>query len=100
MHTALDSAMGLPRRSSSAAWMLGFLMPAEVRSSFTIRQPSERRRDVLERQAGPLLLLAHLALRQHHLTGADRLVGNEAQEVADDVEPPALLVVGAGDVPR
>ncbi len=34
MHKAVQSAMGLPRRSSSAAWMLAFLTPAEVRSSF------------------------------------------------------------------
>src|SRR5262245_39169360 len=34
MHRALDSAIGLPRRSSSARWMLAFLMPAEVRRSF------------------------------------------------------------------
>src|SRR5690242_3380915 len=33
---ALDSATGLPRRSMSALWMLGFLMPAEVRRYFTI----------------------------------------------------------------
>ena len=31
---ALDSAIGLPRRSTSASWMLAFLMPAEVRRSF------------------------------------------------------------------
>src|ERR1035438_2540595 len=31
MHRALDSAIGLPKRSTSASWMLGFLMPAEVR---------------------------------------------------------------------
>src|SRR6266540_1925981 len=31
---ALESAIGLPRRSTSVSWMLGFLMPAEVRRSF------------------------------------------------------------------
>src|SRR3954469_4903394 len=35
MHRALDSAMGLPSRSTSAFSMLGFLIPAEVRRSFT-----------------------------------------------------------------
>jgi hypothetical protein len=34
MHSALELAMGLPRRSSSAAWMFAFFTPAEVRSSF------------------------------------------------------------------
>ena len=34
MHRALESAMGLPRRPTSASWMLAFLTPAEVRSSF------------------------------------------------------------------
>ena len=37
MQRALDSAIGLPRRSTSASWMLGFLMPADVRRSFTAR---------------------------------------------------------------
>src|SRR5215213_4341254 len=31
MQRALDSAIGLPRRSTSALWMLVFLMPAGVR---------------------------------------------------------------------
>src|SRR5437899_8382291 len=31
MQRALDSAIGLPRRSTSALWMLAFLMPADVR---------------------------------------------------------------------
>src|SRR6266536_6559394 len=31
MQSALDSAIGLPRRSTSASWMLVFLMPEEVR---------------------------------------------------------------------
>jgi hypothetical protein len=34
MHRALESAIGLPRRLTSASWMLAFLMPAEVRSNF------------------------------------------------------------------
>lgn len=32
MQRALDAAIGLPRRSTSASWMLVFLMPADVRS--------------------------------------------------------------------
>src|SRR6476620_9941528 len=34
IHRAFESAIGLPRRSTRASWMLGFLMPAEVRRSF------------------------------------------------------------------
>ena len=30
MQRALDSAIGLPRRSTSASWMLVFLMPRDV----------------------------------------------------------------------
>src|SRR5262245_2796161 len=30
MQSALDSAIGLPMRSTSAPWILGFLIPAEV----------------------------------------------------------------------
>src|SRR5690349_368388 len=33
MTRALDSAMGLPSRSTSASWMLVFLMPADVSSN-------------------------------------------------------------------
>src|SRR4051794_32741343 len=34
IHRALDSAIGLPRRSTNVLWMLGFLMPAEVSRYF------------------------------------------------------------------
>src|SRR5688572_18729060 len=34
MQRALESAIGLPSRSTSASWMLVFLMPAEVRRYF------------------------------------------------------------------
>src|SRR5678816_4136814 len=34
MQRASDSAIGLPRRSTSASWMLVFLMPAEVSRYF------------------------------------------------------------------
>jgi hypothetical protein len=33
MHRALESAIGLPRRSTNARWMLAFLTPADVRRS-------------------------------------------------------------------
>lgn len=36
MQSALESAMGLPSRSTSAARMLAFVTPPEVRSNFTI----------------------------------------------------------------
>src|SRR4051794_21118004 len=36
MQRALDSAIGLPRRPTSASWMLVFLIPAEVSRSFMI----------------------------------------------------------------
>src|SRR4051795_4914338 len=36
MQRALDSLIGLPSRSTSASWMLAFLMPAEVRRSFKL----------------------------------------------------------------
>jgi hypothetical protein len=36
MQRALDSAIGLPSRSTSALLMLVFLMSAEVRRSFTM----------------------------------------------------------------
>src|ERR1700758_3973986 len=34
MQRALQSTIGLPNRSTSASWMLGLLIPAEVRRSF------------------------------------------------------------------
>src|SRR6266511_1249843 len=36
MQRALQSAIGLPSRSTSALWMLVFLMPAEVRRSLML----------------------------------------------------------------
>lgn len=37
MHSAFDSAIGLPSSSTNAAWMLTLLIPEEVRRSF-VRQ--------------------------------------------------------------
>jgi len=37
MNSALDSSMGLPRRSVSALRMLALVMPDEVSSSFKVR---------------------------------------------------------------
>jgi hypothetical protein len=34
MMSALDSAIGLPRRLTSSSWILEFMMPAEVSSNF------------------------------------------------------------------
>ena len=36
MHRALDSAIGLPSRSTSASRILGFVTPPEVRRSLTL----------------------------------------------------------------
>lgn len=36
MQRALESAIGLPSRSTSASRMLGFMTPADVRRSFTL----------------------------------------------------------------
>jgi hypothetical protein len=36
MQRALDSPIGLPRRSTRASWMLVFLMPAEVRRNLIV----------------------------------------------------------------
>jgi hypothetical protein len=36
MHRALESAIGLPRRSTNAWWMLVFLTPADVRRSLNM----------------------------------------------------------------
>src|SRR6476469_3399520 len=36
MQRALDSPIGLPSRSTSASWMLAFLMPADVSRSFML----------------------------------------------------------------
>src|ERR1700756_111581 len=35
MQRALDSAIGLPRRATSAVWVLGVVVPESVRRSFT-----------------------------------------------------------------
>jgi hypothetical protein len=40
---ASDSAIGLPSSSSSASWMVAFLIPAEVRRSFMSLSPGIRR---------------------------------------------------------
>ena len=42
MQRALDSAIGLPSRSTSASWMLGFLMPADVSSNFMMALLSDQ----------------------------------------------------------
>src|SRR5262245_2333819 len=47
MQRAFDSAIGLPSRSTSAAWMLAFLMPAEVRRSLMLPPGSLQTRNRL-----------------------------------------------------
>src|SRR4029450_10286188 len=55
MQRALDSAIGLPRRSMSASWILVFLMPAEGRRYFMM--------PLLADFMGAERLLSSLALR-------------------------------------
>ena len=43
MQRALDSAIGLPRRSTSASWMLVFLMPADVRRNLMMPRAAHHR---------------------------------------------------------
>src|SRR4029079_15337743 len=65
MQRALDSLIGLPSRSTSASWMLAFLMPADVRRSFKVPPefvdcPPERlalRIRPRQRLAGPAKLI-------------------------------------------
>src|SRR4030095_12799600 len=61
MHRALDSGIGLPRRSTSALWMLVFLMPADVRRSFMmplladlVRAERLLQRELQDRQRFPI----------------------------------------------
>src|SRR5690349_25069555 len=42
MHSAVDSAIGLPRSWTSASRMLAFVTPPEVRRSFTVSPRCER----------------------------------------------------------
>src|SRR5512137_2777658 len=55
---------------------------------------------VLERIPGFAIAVWLLALGELHLGARQVLVGNLAQQVADDVEASALLVIGARHVPR
>src|SRR6266516_5725591 len=52
MQRALDSAIGLPRRSTSASWMLAFLIPESVSRSFMMPFPELCRRPVSEAVVG------------------------------------------------
>ncbi len=51
-------------------------------------------RDPVQRKVGLAIVARLLAFRQLHLLGLDPLIGDFRQEVADDVEAGALLVVG------
>src|SRR5829696_3935140 len=68
MQRALDSAIGLPRRSTSASWMLAFWMPAEVRSNlmmpflgYIVALPDEPIRARSGQLRGSFRPLAHAA---------------------------------------
>ena len=50
-------------------------------------------------EVSPAEQTRRLPLRQLDVPGGGRLVGDLAEQVADDVEPGALFVVGVGDVP-
>src|SRR6476620_2027678 len=58
---ALDSAIGLPSRSTSASWMLVFLTPAEVRTSFKtppVSMSAEKTPPASENHRGAALAVA------------------------------------------
>src|SRR5262245_40455744 len=61
MHSTVDSAIGLPNRSSSALWMLVFVMPAEVRRYFTVPSPCGYRAPMSRNAIGDTLRLTPLA---------------------------------------
>src|SRR5215472_8192596 len=60
----------------------------------------ERRRDVPQRQLRLLVAAGLLPLGQRDVAVGQRLVGDLAEQVADDVETAAHLVVGVRDIPR
>ena len=66
MQRALASAIGLPRRPTSAPWMPGFLMPADVRSNFIL--PS----------LGALVALRDAPISNVKLTHYRRIIGSAA----------------------
>ena len=58
MQSALDSAIGLPSRSTSASWMLGLVMPTEVRRSLMTREEISNLtgiHDIIRARASPRL---------------------------------------------
>src|SRR5580765_6815958 len=71
MQSALDSAIGLPSKSTRAAWMLVFLMPLDVRRSFMVGSCIESELDLVRfliasmSEAAPLANDKETALRQH-----------------------------------
>src|SRR5262245_38650624 len=64
------------------------------------RRRSEGLVDVLELVVRLAVAPALLSLRQLDLLSRQLLVRNQGQQMRDDVEPPAPLVVGLRDVPR
>src|SRR4029450_6666123 len=74
--------------------------PGRLALSRSVRcQCSERCGDVPQREVWLHIAAGWLALGQFDVVVGEWLVGDLAQQVADEVEPAALLVVGAGDVP-
>ena len=59
----------------------------------------EHVRNELERIVGRHVALVPLPFRELHLVARNFLVWNTAQQMADDVEPRLLLVVGIDDIP-
>ena len=64
MQRALDSAIGLPSRPTSALWMLVFLMPADVRRSFIMPLPWVRERGRAGAAAVAFLRTDHAIVRK------------------------------------
>jgi len=62
-------------------------------------RPLEQRGDVPQRQVWFGVAAGRLPSGQCDVPGGERLVRDLAQQVVDDVEPAALLVVGVRDVP-
>jgi hypothetical protein len=62
MQRALDSAIGLPSRSTSAWWMLVLLIPADVRRNLIMPLLVDRRDGIPVLRGGPLVALLLQAL--------------------------------------
>src|SRR5262245_29293392 len=89
MQRALELAIGLPSRSTSASWMLLFLMPAEVRRS--LKMPPKNRahaRDPAPRARSRAMRLEGFEPPTRGLEG--RRSSSELQAPAGRVPPRSL----------